>query len=63
MKSKFTPSLLALLASTFLSAAHAQSSATIYGIADLGVRHSNGLDAAYAGQRHQHHQPPGLPWR
>ena len=48
MKSTLTPTLLTLLASSFVCAAQAQSSVTIYGIADLGVRHSNGLDAAYA---------------
>ena len=29
-------------------AAQAQSSVTIYGVADLGVRHASGLDAANA---------------
>ena len=48
MKHTLTPTLLALAASTCLSAAHAQSSVTIYGVADLGVRSSHGLDAAYA---------------
>lgn len=42
------PRLLALLASACMGSAFAQSSVSIYGIADLGVRHSSGLDAAYA---------------
>jgi predicted porin len=41
--------LLGLSLLAFACAGHAQSSVTLYGIADAGVRYSSGLNAAYGG--------------